>query len=99
PAVLLQYGSGGNKNTNYIVALGRQFVEHGYVVLTIDVPGRGERKEKPAERRMFDGRFAETFGDYSRAIDYLCSRPDVDAGRVAYAGISWGAITGITFAA
>ena len=32
PAVLLQYGSGGNKNTNYIVALGQQFVGKGFVV-------------------------------------------------------------------
>src|SRR5882724_3752522 len=44
PAVLLQYGSGGNKGTDYIVALGQQFVEHGFAVLTIDVPNRGERK-------------------------------------------------------
>src|SRR5687768_13366045 len=46
PAILLQYGSGGNKNTNYIVALGEQFVKRGFVVLTIDVPKRGERKPK-----------------------------------------------------
>src|SRR5688572_9648856 len=36
PAVLLQYGSGGSKNTNYIVALGEQFASRGFVVLTID---------------------------------------------------------------
>src|SRR5678816_1489424 len=36
PAVLLQYGSGGNKNTNYIVAIGLKAVEHGFVVITID---------------------------------------------------------------
>ena len=26
-----------------------------------------------------------------RSIDYLESRPDIDAGRIAYAGLSWGA--------
>ena len=36
PAILLQYGSGGNKKTNYIVEIGKQFVGRGYVVLTID---------------------------------------------------------------
>ena len=44
PAVLLQYGTGGNKSTNYITELGRQFVARGFVVLTIDVPNRGERR-------------------------------------------------------
>jgi cephalosporin-C deacetylase-like acetyl esterase len=44
PAILLQYGSGGSKKTDYIVAIGKQFAGRGYVVLTIDAPGRGERK-------------------------------------------------------
>lgn len=107
PAVLLQYGSGGNKRTNYIVAMGELFVQRGFAVLTIDVPGRGERKQKkPAGPRpplgidmQFDERWVHTLGDYSRAIDYLTSRPDIDPQRIAYVGISWGAITGITFAA
>src|SRR5262245_21737880 len=42
PAVLLQYGSGGNKKTDYIVQIGRQFVGQGFVVLTIDAPERGD---------------------------------------------------------
>lgn len=98
-AVLLLYGSGGNKGTDYIVALGQQFVEHGFAVLTIDVPNRGERKDNSGKRNPFEGTTIQTMGDYSRATDYLCSRPDVDASRLAYAGISWGAITGIPYAA
>ena len=46
PAILLQYGSGGNKKTNYIVEIGKLFVSRGYVVLTIDSPGQGERRSK-----------------------------------------------------
>ncbi len=108
PAILLQYGSGGHKNVNYIVALGQLYVKRGFVVLTIDVPGRGERKQKSEAKKLlpslsistdFDERWEQTLGDYSRAIDYLCSRPDVDSGRIAFIGISWGAITGITFVA
>ena len=34
-----------------------------------------------------------------RTLDYLVTRPEVDPNRVGYAGVSWGAITGITFAA
>lgn len=104
PAVLLQYGSGGNKNTNYIVALGEQFASRGFVVLTIDAPLRGERKPKRARswwQRMLTeaGRVPWYLGDYSRAVDYLLTRREVDRERVGYAGISWGAITGITFVA
>src|SRR3954470_20423596 len=99
PAVLLQYGSGGNKNTNYIVAIGLKAVEHGFVVITIDIPNKGERKNKLAPRLPFEGSFGETLGDYSRAVDYLVSRPEVDQSQLRYVGISWGAITGITYVA
>jgi dienelactone hydrolase len=104
PAVLLQYGIGGSKKTNYIVALGEQCAARGFVVLTIDAPMKGERKPPRDKRRLLDsfgeqGRFPWYLGDYSRAIDYLVTRPEVDRDRVGYVGISWGAITGITFVA
>lgn len=97
PAVLLQYGSGGSKKTNYIVAIGERFVKQGFVVLTIDIPNRGERRLGP--RSLLEGNIFETMGDYSRAIDFLSQRADVDRERIAYMGISWGAITGIPFVA
>src|SRR5688572_27649819 len=99
PAILLQYGTGGNKNTNYIVAIGKLAVAKGMVVLTIDSPGRGERKGKEPPRTIFNGNFLQYLGDYSRATDFLSSRPDVDKNRLGYVGISWGAITGVTYAA
>ena len=99
PAILLQYGTGGNKNTNYIVAIGKLAVARGLVVLTIDSPGRGERKGKEPPRTLLAGNFLHYLGDYSRATDYLASRQDVDKNRLGYVGISWGAITGVTFAA
>jgi dienelactone hydrolase len=109
PAVLLQYGSGGNKSTNYIVTLGEQFVRRGFVVLTIDVPNRGERRKRDRDTRAGQaaylasvfkpGSFLQTLGDYSRAVDYLSQRQDVDKDRIGYAGISLGAITGLTFVA
>lgn len=109
PAVLLQYGSGGNKSTNYIVILGEMFVRRGFVVLTIDVPNRGERRVRDKSTTMSRaaylaavfkrGTFLQTLGDYSRAVDYLSQRNDVDKERIGYAGISLGAITGLTFVA
>jgi dienelactone hydrolase len=99
PAVLLQYGSGGSKKTNYIVAIAQRAVKKGFVVLTIDVPNRGERRQKNVFRLPFEGSFFETLGDYSRAVDYLQTRRDVDQDKLAYVGISWGAITGVTYVA
>jgi dienelactone hydrolase len=108
PAVLLQYGIGGDKKVDYIVSLGHQFVARGFVVLTIDSPGRGERKVPNAPKRgladwLFsnDGRdlYLQYCGDYGRAVDYLLSRNDVDPDQICYVGISWGAITGVTYVA
>jgi dienelactone hydrolase len=103
PAILLQYGTGGNKKTNYIVAIGKQFVAHGYVVLTIDSPNCGERKKpgakKPGLGLLAPEQVMHYCGDYSRAIDFLAARPEVDRERLGYVGISWGAVTGITFVA
>jgi uncharacterized protein len=100
PGILLQYGTGGNKNTNYIVAIGQMAVSKGLAVLTIDAPDRGERKGREAPKlNFFDSRFFQYLGDYSRATDYLSTRADVDHDRIGYVGISWGAITGVTFAA
>src|SRR5687767_13921571 len=102
-AVLLQYGSGGNKKTHYIVALGQQFVAKGFVVLTIDSPNKGERKPRGGRGLLAAlserGQFQWYCGDYSRAVDYLLTRPEVDPRRVGYAGVSWGAITRVTFPA
>src|SRR5215217_5188735 len=68
PTILLQYGTGGNKNTNYIVAIGQIAVSKGLAVLTIDAPDRGERKGKEAPKlNFFDSRFFQYLGDYSRA--------------------------------
>lgn len=104
PAILLQYGIGGNKKTDYIVAIGKQFAAAGFIVLTIDAPGQGERKKKEKKSLGALGILADEMvmhycGDYSRAVDFLLSRGDVDKERVGFVGISWGAITGITYVA
>ena len=105
PAVLVQHGVGDKKHAKYIVECCRMLTARGIIALAIDAPERGERKRPgkdgpamwnlPAVRRWFQ----QHCGDYSRALDYLESRPDVDARRLGYVGFSWGAITGITFTA
>ena len=105
PAVLVQHGVGDKKHAKYIVECCRMLTARGIIALAIDAPERGERKRPgqdgpamwnlPAVRRWFQ----QHCGDYSRALDYLATRPDVDARRLGYVGFSWGAITGVTFAA
>jgi dienelactone hydrolase len=104
PAILLQYGSGGNKKTDYIVAIGKQFVARGYVVLTIDSPNCGERKVKDQKPAALLGMASPEVvmhycGDYCRAVDFLVGRAEVDKERLGYVGLSWGAITRITYVA
>ena len=44
PAIMLQYGTGGNKKTNYIVEIGERLLREGFVGLTNGIPNRGERR-------------------------------------------------------
>src|SRR5262249_50779768 len=89
----------------YIVNLARQFVGHSFVVLTIDAPERGERANGAKklnfllDQKKAHNLFLQYLGDYSRAVDYLATRAEVDQDRIGYLGISWGAITGVTFVA
>jgi dienelactone hydrolase len=104
PAILLQYGTGGNKTSDYIVGIGKQFVARGYVVLTIDSLDCGERKGKNPKAASILGligadQIMHYCGDYSRAMDFLACHAEVDPARLGYVGISWGAITGVTYVA
>jgi len=105
PAALVQHGIGDKKQSAYITATCRMLVARGVVALAIDAPNRGERRQPGKESvSILDPAsvhewFRQHCGDYSRALDYLATRSEVDAGRLGYIGFSWGAITGITFAA
>ena len=105
PAVLVQHGIGDKKKALYIVATCERLAALGVLALAIDAPNRGDRHDKNApgisflEPASVQKWFAQHCGDYSRAFDYLATRADVDADRFGYVGFSWGAITGVTFAA
>ena len=112
PVVLATHGAGDGvtqaKNKSYI----RQWMEllcaNGYAVLAIDARGHGERSHEigfrsvqqafnvPSARRdMFTG----TVVDWRRGIDYLESRPDIDATRLGLLGSSMGTMYGAVLAA
>lgn len=105
PAVLVQHGIGDKKRAAYIVATCERLAALGAIALAIDAPNRGDRHDKHAPGISFldaasvQKWFQQHCGDYSRALDYLATRADVDRNRLGYVGFSWGAITGITYAA
>jgi pimeloyl-ACP methyl ester carboxylesterase len=60
---------------------GADFVAHGVAVFAVDMPGTGEAPIK-----------AEVNGErmFSRALDALAQRPEIDKNRIAVIGVSWG---------
>jgi pimeloyl-ACP methyl ester carboxylesterase len=60
---------------------GVDFVAHGVAVFAVDMPGTGEAPIK-----------AEVNGErmFSRALDALAQRPEIDKNRIAVIGVSWG---------
>lgn len=105
PAILLQHGGNTKKDDHYIQQPSRRWSQAGYVCMAIDAPGYGERAtEAPLSLqelwgqgliyRMRDLRIQGVV-DLMRALDYLESRPDVDATRIGYMGVSMGTFLGV----
>lgn len=110
PAVLLSSGhSQGGKTENHRIAA--SLASKGFVALTYDPLGLGERKQTydprigqsmagcctnehlhaGAQLRLIGESVARYFiFDAMRALDYLTSRPEVDAARLGAAGCSGG---------
>lgn len=83
-----------------------QAVEHGYVALAVEQLGFGCRRDPAARKRTLSANSCQPSAgaalllgqtmaawrswDVMRAIDYLSTRPEVDAGRIGCMGISGG---------
>lgn len=87
PAVVFCHGLTGNRIESHFlfVTLARRLEKLGIASLRFDFAGSGES----------DGDFADMttsgeLADAERAVDYLCTRPDVDAQRLAVIGLSLG---------
>jgi dienelactone hydrolase len=110
PAALLQHGASTTKDDYYIQQPSRRWAERGYVTMAIDAPEHGERRaddglplgqelwRRGAVFRMRDMRIQAVI-DLRRAVDYLTSRSEVDAGRLGYLGVSLGTFIGVPFVA
>jgi dienelactone hydrolase len=106
PLVLLQHGLGGSKQSPYLDATAPVWVRGGAAVASIDFPLHGARASgKLGDRLASPGvgpvlaaeLMRQAVIDLRRALDAATGLPEVDAGRVAYAGFSLGSIIGATF--
>jgi len=101
PAVIVLHGTGARKEEQS--GLIRDITERGFIAMAIDARHHGERTrtgDSIAEytsallQAYRTGRghpyMYDTVWDTMRAIDYLASRPDVDASRIGLLGISKG---------
>jgi len=102
PVVIVLHGTGGSKEG--MMSRLRDLAAHGFVSMAIDGRYHGERARPVASgmapyqdailRAFRSGRerpfLYDTVWDVMRLIDYLETRPDVDASRIGLTGISKG---------
>ena len=96
PCLIILHGLGGSKEIMAGYALAA--AKFGYASLVIDEYGQGERgplKTPPGEQaEALALTVRQTAVDVRRGIDYLETRPDINAKRIGLAGVSLGAIIG-----
>lgn len=101
PTVVFQHFLGGSKDHFLLQSLYAGLAARGYLVAAIDGRYRGERAngsslDAAIARALKDGKerpfLADTTYDVLRLLDYLQTRPDVDAARIGMGGLSEGGI-------
>ncbi len=93
--LLLQHGMPGNAEQMTGAAL--VLARHGAVVVALDAPF-ARRGGSPVRLTEADSaEQVQLMTDLQRAVDLLVARPDVDAGRIGYMGISYGGAMGALF--
>ncbi len=94
PGVIFVHPGPGNRHTFLDEAV--QLAQHGAASLLIDAPwSRGAAWGRTMGEPGHDlEEHLKTAKDLRRAIDLLTARPEVDAGRLAYVGHSFGALFG-----
>lgn len=80
PPIVLDIG-GVDEWKDAAASDGREFLLHGIADVAVDMPGTGDLpvQSRPGAERV-----------YSRVIDYLLTRDDLDASRIVVRGVSWG---------
>lgn len=106
PVALILHGVTGSKDAPYVRGTSRMLLEAGFATIAIDSPYHGDRARDDRDPRFhnftsYTNRNAavQSALDCMRAVDYACSRDDLDAGRLGFVGFSQGAIVGTAFCA
>ena len=105
PAVIVLHGTGGTKERPEVVGIAERLAQRGFIAVTIDGRYHGERTRAGSGVAEYNAAIArawrtgkehpfyyDTVWDVMRFIDYLATRPDVDAARIGLTGISKGGI-------
>lgn len=94
--VVLGHGLPGSSET--FIGRGVYIAKHGAVVIAVDAPFN-RRPGPPITLTPRDSaEQVQLIQDLQRAVDVLAARRDVDAGRLAYVGRSYGGATGALLA-
>ena len=94
PVVVLGHGLGATRELR-LDAYGRRFAEHGLAALAFTYRHFGDSGGTPRQLLSIDRQLE----DWESAISYARTREDVDAGRMAIWGSSFGGGHAITIAA
>lgn len=94
--VVLAHGAPGNAEA--FTGRGVYIARHGAVVIAIDAPFNRRPGGPMTFTPQDSAEQVQLVVDLQRAVDVLVARPDVDAGRLAYVGRSYGGATGAIFA-
>jgi uncharacterized protein len=94
--IVMQHGLPGRASD--VAAEAVRIAARGAVVVALDAPFA--RRAGPVVHFTAEdsSEQAQLMVDLQRAVDLLAARPDVDGGRLAYVGISYGAAMGALFA-
>ena len=106
PVIIIGHGAGQSKDDPIMKGLFAHWADAGFGCVSIDTPFHGERGERefgPTSLllRPFSGLdfVVQTVVDLMRTVDWIETRPDLNAARIAYVGFSLGTILGVQFVA
>jgi dienelactone hydrolase len=103
PAALLLHGLSSTKE-RMSDSIGRALADRGIASLSIDLPLHGVRDGDlsdltPRQPLAIVRHWKQALTDVDAAVDFLVSRPDIDATRITLVGYSLGAFLGVHVAA